>query len=84
MPATTNVNVVKSISIDVRKVGSPIETIEIGKAKPTAWEYMKKFFTAEEIIEPELKKLGHQGWELVTVITVASPRYLFVFKRPEK
>ena len=52
---------------------------------PLQWEYKLVIDRQTRLFEPQLKKLGEQGWELVTVCeSPDSPEgsQMFIFKKP--
>lgn len=52
---------------------------------PPQWQYKLVIDRQTRLFEPQLKKLGEEGWELVTVSdSPDSPEgsLLFIFKRP--
>jgi hypothetical protein len=54
---------------------------------PMQWQYRILIDRQTRLIEPQLKQLGEQGWELVSVSeSPDSPdgSQLFVFKRPAR
>ena len=53
----------------------------------TRWEYLFKPINVHDLdsIEFDMKRLGQEGWELVTVIPAAERKWpQSVFKRPER